>query len=385
MYSRLPTKPPQVGGTGMLSEFLITNREEILRRTRARVATRAAPQPTDAELAVGIPHFLDELITTLGSGTDRSVEMNRDATLHGERSQELGFSVAQVVHDYGDLCQSITQLAMETRAPIGTEEFKTFNGCLDDAIAQAVSEHVRARERLISSEETERLGFLAHEMRNLLQTASLSFEVLKTGAVGVGGSTGAVLGRSLAGLRTLLDRTLAQIRLDANTHDNERIEIRSFLEETEAAGVIAAKDCDMSLSVERGEAGVAVEADRQLLGSAVSNLLQNAFKFTREKGHVRVRTIATADRVVIEIEDECGGLQPTQIEQMFLGLHRGRGPNAGMGLGLQISKRAIEAMRGTLGARSQAYDGCVFTIDLPRLRDGSKIEQRPRETVGAAR
>jgi signal transduction histidine kinase len=368
----------------MLHEFLTTNRQEILRRSRARVATRTVPQPTHEELALGIPLFLDDLITTLDSGTDRSVEMNRDATLHGHRSQELGLTVAQVVHDYGDLCQVVTQLAMEMRVPINTDEFKTLNRCLDDAIAQAVTEHARVRERSISEGENERLGFLAHELRNLLQTASLSYEVLKSGTVGIGGSTGAVLGRSLAGLRTLLDRTMAQIRLDANIYEREPIDIQSFLEETEAAGGIAAKDRGMSLSVERGAAGVAIEADRQLLGSAVSNLLQNAFKFTHEKGHVRVRTNATATRVVIEVEDQCGGLQPKQVEQLFLGPHTSRGPNTGMGLGLSISKRAVEAMNGTLQARTQANIGCVFTIDLPRLRDGAKVEPRKPPTVEAS-
>ncbi|HEV8113202.1 MAG TPA: HAMP domain-containing sensor histidine kinase [Planctomycetota bacterium] len=348
------------------------------------MAKRTAPQATQEELAVGIPQFLDDLIRTLDGGNDRSIEMNRDATLHGERSQKLGFSVAQLVHDYGDLCQVVTQLAMERRAPIDTEEFKTLNRCLDDAIAQAVTEHARVRERSISEGETERLGFLAHELRNLLQTASLSFEVLKLGTVGVGGSTGAVLARSLAGLRTLLDRTMAQIRLDANIRHCERVEIRSFLDETEAAGMIAAKDRGISLWVERAPDGVAVEADRQLLGSAVSNLLQNAFKFTREKGHVRVRALVSATRVVIEIEDQCGGLQPKQIEELFRGPHTNRRPNSGMGLGLSISKRAIEAMGGTLGARTQAEVGCVFTIDLPRLSDGAAFEHRPEPAVQAS-
>jgi signal transduction histidine kinase len=136
--------------------------------------------------------------------------------------------------------------------------------------------------------------------------------------------------------------------------------------------------------VERGAAGVAVEGDRELLGSAVSNLLQNAFKFTHEKGQVRVRTIVAATRVLIEIEDQCGGLLPKQIEQLFLGRHTSRGPSSGMGLGLSISKRAIEAMRGTLSARTQANTGCVFTIDLPRLLDRSSHEHRPEATVPAS-
>lgn len=355
----------------MLHEFLTTNREEILKRSRARVAARAAPKATHEELTIGIPLFLDELVATLGSGANRSVAMDRDATVHGERRQLMGFTIAQVVRDYGDLCQVVTQLAIELRAAIGTEEFKTLNGCLDNAIANAVTEYARVRERSISQDETQRLGFLAHELRNLMQTASLSFDILRTGTVGISGSTGAVLGRSLSNLRTLVDRTVAQVRLDAGIDHRERVEISPFLEEVEVAGSIAANDCGVSLAVERGSAEVAVEADRQLLGSAVSNLLQNALKFTQEGGHVRLSTIATPDRVAIEVEDECGGLRPGQMDELFDGKDRSARENSGLGLGLVISKRAVEAMGGTVRARNRVGVGCVFTIDLPRLRTRS--------------
>jgi signal transduction histidine kinase len=351
----------------MLNEFIITNREEILRRARARVATRTAPQPTREELAVGVPHFLDELGAILSRGRAHSAEMGRNATLHGERRQQMGFTVAQVVLDYGDICQVLTELAIELRAPISTEEFQTLNLCLDDAIAQAVTAYARVRERTIADNEVQRLGFLAHELRDLLNTARLSFEVLKTGSVAIGRSTGAVLDRSLSGLQILVDRTLAQVRLDAGVHHRERVEIPPFLEEMEAPGSIVAKNRGMSLSVERGDAGVVVDADRQLLGSAVSNLLHNGFKFSHKGGHVCLRSSASVDRVVIEVEDQCGGLKPEQIEKMLQDVQQEGRDRSGLGLGLVISKRAIEAVDGTLRVRTNASVGCVFIIDLPRL------------------
>lgn len=352
----------------MLHEFLTTNRDIILDRARARVSKRAAPLPTHEELTLGIPHFLDELIAILTGGGHCSPAIGRDAALHGEVRQQMGFTIAQVVHDYGDLCQVVTQLAIELRAPIGTDEFKTLNGCLDDAIAQAVTEYARVRQRAASEDETQRLGFFAHELRNHLQTASLAFQILKTGTVGVGGSTGEVLGRSLMGLRALVDQTLAQLRLDAGIHHSERIEMSRFLEEVEAAGTIVAKDRGMSLSVERGDTGVFVEADRQLLGSAVSNLLQNAIKFTHDRGHVRLWTSATSDRVRIEVEDQCGGLLPIeQIDELVETIDQSARDKTGLGLGLTISKRAIESMGGVVRARNLPQIGCVFTIELPRV------------------
>ena len=54
-----------------------------------------------------------------------------------------GFNISQVVHDYGDICQAITEVAVEQNVPITTEEFHTLNRCLDTAIAEAVTEHAR--------------------------------------------------------------------------------------------------------------------------------------------------------------------------------------------------------------------------------------------------
>src|SRR5688572_18653339 len=91
-----------------MNNFLKANRTEILARTRARVAKRTAPRPTSDELTHGIPLFFDELVATLVGAEDRMETIARDAAAHGERRQQMGFTVAQVVHDYGDLCQAIT-------------------------------------------------------------------------------------------------------------------------------------------------------------------------------------------------------------------------------------------------------------------------------------
>ena len=104
----------------------------------------------------------------------------------------------------------VTALAIELEAPITTEEFRTLNRCLDTATAEAVSEYERQRDRKIADHGTERLGFMAHELRNVLNSAVMSFEFLKRGSIGVNGSMGAVLGRSLSGLRHIVDRALAE-------------------------------------------------------------------------------------------------------------------------------------------------------------------------------
>lgn len=84
-------------------------------------------------------------------------------------------------------------------APITVHEFRTLNRCLDDAIAGAVTEYgsesCRESAEGEATRRSERLGFFTHELRNLINTATIAFEILETGTVGIGGSTSAVLRR----------------------------------------------------------------------------------------------------------------------------------------------------------------------------------------------
>jgi hypothetical protein len=128
------------------------------------------------------------------------------------------------VHDYGDICQAITELATLQKKQFSMAEFHILNRCLDDAIAGAVTGYSRQREQDTSEEEIERLGSLAHELRNQLSTALLAFQVLRDGTVAIGGNTGAALGRSLLGLRELIDRSLVEVRLASGQYKRTRVE-----------------------------------------------------------------------------------------------------------------------------------------------------------------
>jgi hypothetical protein len=218
----------------MLHEFIASNREEIIRRCRTKVATRSVPTSSDAETLHGVPVFLDQLADALRGHVMSSPDIARSALRHGHELLVQGFTVSQVVHDYGDVCQAITELAVEMKARISTDDFRMLNQCLDDAIAGAVTEFGREQNRSTLDGETargnERAGFLAHEMRNLLNTAILAFEVLKTGNVGVGGSTGTVLHRSLMGARALSGRSLGEVRLIHGVQNQEQFLMSEFIE-----------------------------------------------------------------------------------------------------------------------------------------------------------
>lgn len=351
----------------MLHEFLTTNTPEIIARARAKVAARTVLVPTEAELANGVPLFLSQLIDRLRLATRDSGDIEVSATLHGGELLALGLSVSQVIHGYGDVCQIVTEMADEMDAPISAEEFHTFNRCLDDAIATSVTEYQRQRDKSGDYEGTERLGILAHELRNRLGAAMLAFDLLQEGQVAVRGSTGAVLGRNLRGMRDLINNALAGVRIEAGIGQRHRISVALLVGDAGSEAALGASSGGFGLAVAPVKPDIDVEADEPILAAAIGNLLQNAFKFSRPQGQVQLRASATAERVMIEVEDECGGLPPGGAEALFCPFSQ-RGENrAGLGLGLTISRKGVEAMGGTLAVRDLPGKGCVFTIDLPRL------------------
>jgi signal transduction histidine kinase len=360
----------------MLHEFIAINRAEIVNRCRLKVALRKIPPPTDAEISHGVPVFLDQLGSALRlGGTQVGPEIIKSALKHGRELQALGFSVSQVVHDYGDICQTITELAVEKHAPIGTDDFRMLNRCLDDAIASAVTEygreHVQSTREAEDSRESERLGYFAHESRNLLNTAIVAFDVLSTGKVGISGSTGTVLHRSLTALRDLVGRSLDEVRhAQGIVHNREQFLVSSFIEELASAATLSAHAQGVTLTVLPVEAGVTIEAERQVLAAVVMNLLQNAFKFTRPHTTVTLRVGGSADRVLIEVQDECGGLPVggSEVNELFRPFEQRSANRTGLGLGLAFSRWGAESNDGRIYTRNMPGQGCIFIVDLPRVR-----------------
>jgi signal transduction histidine kinase len=363
----------------MLHEFLNHYRDAIIAKTRDKVRQRPWPLPSASEIEHGVPLFLTQLSDTLQAGTTPFLPnaIGASATRHGRELLAQGFSVSQVVQDYGDICQAVTEIAIEHGVPITTEEFRTLNACLDTAIAQAVTEHARITAESRSTEETERLGQLAHEIKNMLNTALLAFEVVKRGTVGINGSTGAVLGRSLAALRDLVESAMSDTRLAANHQRRERVSVDAFLKDIVIASGLHAEDRGLQFVTEAIDPALGVHVDPQLLASAVTNLLNNAFKYTRAGGRIVLRAHQDRSRLRIEVEDECGGIPDTQ-EDPFQPFGNRRGKDrTGLGLGLSIARRAVRAHGGDIAIRNMPGKGCTFVIDVPLAAAEAAVAETP--------
>ena len=208
--------------------------------------------------------------------------------------------------------------------------------------------------------------FLAHEVRNLLNVAILSFDVLKATGAGVAGDKGQVLRRSLSDLRTLINRSLSDIRTTHGRDAHGALGVGEFINEIEAAATLEAQAKGIRLVVPPVTDDLVVEADRHELGAAVRNLLQNAFKFTKPGTTVDLRVRHSADRVRIEVQDECGGLPGGRSDDLFRPFQQRGQDRSGLGLGLAFSRRVVQASHGTISVRNIQGHGCVFSIDLPR-------------------
>ena len=179
-----------------LEDFIGTYRGELIRRCEVKVASRVSPADTKTETHHGVPLFLDQLCEELRDGESQSNEIGQSAKTHGQDLLLKGFTIEQVVHDYGDVCQSVTDLAVEMGAPISTDDFRTLNRCLDNAIAGAVTE--------FTLKQTANRDKAFAELENLTNAAIVGFEAIRAGNVGVGGHTSAVVARSLKAISALL-------------------------------------------------------------------------------------------------------------------------------------------------------------------------------------
>jgi signal transduction histidine kinase len=373
----------------MLHEFLADNESELIERCRSKAAERPLPAETKQALQHGVPIFLRQLIQTLeieqtpepsrsieisgpsGGGKPVRTEMGETAAIHGRELLDRGFTVDQVVHAYGDVCQAITDLAVERREPFQIDEFRTLNRCLDNAIADAVTEFSYQRDTSMASDNTQalnqRLGALAHELRNLIQTATLAFTAIKLGNVGMGGATGAVMDRTLVALRNLVDVSVSQVRIEAGMPlQNQLFSLADLMVEIKISASLEAALHKCVLIVSSVDTELAVKADRHMLSAAIGNLVQNAFKFTNPGTEVALNAYADADRILIDVSDHCGGLPGNDTETLFLPFTQGGKNRSGLGLGLSIVRRSVTAIDGILRVRNHPGVGCVFTIDLPR-------------------
>ena len=373
----------------MMHDFLANNIDELLKRCVEKVEKRPRRNATPEQLKNGIPMFLEQLTRTLSTEQETGAaagaeisgeaggdalalsEMGLTAAAHGIALLQLGYTVDQVVHDYGDLCQSITDLAIERDAPFSIDEFRTLNRCLDNAIADAVTEFSSQRDAFIahqySADLNERLGFIMHELRNSLNIATLAASALEAGLLPMSGATGTVLKRGHASMAKIIENSLKEVRIKSTPPTaNHTFSLADYIHEAGESAQLDAAAHECSFRILDVDPSLRVEGDRELLLGALTNLLQNAFKFTRPHSEVTLSAYAAGDSVLINVADHCGGLQAGDAETMFSPFTQLGANKLGLGLGLSIARQSVISANGTISVKNRPGVGCVFTIALPK-------------------
>ncbi|MEO8554868.1 MAG: sensor histidine kinase [Kofleriaceae bacterium] len=355
-----------------LHELISLRRDEVLLRWRALAQGTVAPEAMPApELIDHLPEFLDEIIEALRADAGLSSETDtadrgKTAEGHGIQRLQLGFSLDSVVREYGLLRDSIFATAISSDAAPSYREIQVVFDCTIAGIAHAVSEYARQRDAELLRLANEHFAFIAHELRNPLSSATLAFESLNVRGLlpTVGREVGA-LERGLQQTNELIDQTLRAARVASGIElRREWTTLGALFEEVEMGAISEAQARGIEIQVALPD-DVRVHVDVRLIRSAVGNLLRNAVKYTHEATSVALRGSIANERVVIEVEDCCGGLEPGKVEQAFAPFVRFDTKQTGFGLGLAIAKQAVDAHGGTIRVQNLPGKGCVFVLDFP--------------------
>jgi hypothetical protein len=194
----------------VLHELITAQHQQIVLRAREKTAARSLEQSTDLELDQGVSLLLDQIGDILRVSAAGTRMINERAAKQGRDLLRMGFSVSQVVHSYGDVCQAVTELAIEIDTPVATADFRVFSHCLDEAIASALTEYEQQRDAEISRSRAENLGMLVRDLDRPLASALAALRSLKYSSLAPHAGAGALLDRSLLLLQSLIDRAPAE-------------------------------------------------------------------------------------------------------------------------------------------------------------------------------
>ncbi len=161
---------------------------------------------------------------------------------------------------------------------------------------------------------------------------------------------------------------LARLESGRTRFNLEEIDLRALLQE--CAGIVALKidELDLIFETDIPDELPTFEGDRDKLKQVILNLLSNAYKYNRPRGHVRLAARLDKNAVVIEVADTGRGIPEEDLAHLFEKFFRVPGTEKiadGTGLGLSISKRIVDAHGGRIEVHSQIGQGTTFRVYLP--------------------
>jgi signal transduction histidine kinase len=188
-----------------------------------------------------------------------------------------------------------------------------------------------------------------------------------------------VVAKQSTHLKNMIDQILIYSRLEAGKQPIrvEELNLTKVLGDLKDTFEFLCRQKGLELLWDIHRESIAVRSDATRLKEVISNLLQNAVKYT-DKGSVTVRTgKLPTNSIMIEVEDSGMGISEahlTSIFEPFMQVHKTSSENSrgGIGLGLSIVKKHLEQIGGTISVKSELGKGSTFRIVLPRNYDKQK-------------
>lgn len=360
-----------------LSDLILRRRAEIEERWLQTVLKDVSGLEiplTDLRNAIG--DYIAKLAEGLRNGGPRELaERGKHAWAdlvreHAITRVRLGFDISQLVHEFIVLRRTLSDVARE-EGLLGGPESQILAELIEAGIGESVSAYVDSRDFSARQAEARHLGFITHELRNPLATATLAAAQIRSLAAESSRLTRAVnlLDRAHDNIRMLIDRVLNAERLEAG-------EVIPVTKETELGALL-----DPMLETLRETANtraivlladydptIRLNVDPMLTSSAIGNLLENAIKYSGP-GEVRLEVEERPSEISVHVIDNCDGISAEELRVIFEPFRRGKHGGKGAGLGLAIARRAVEAQGGTIHAESKGGRGCRFSIVLPKARN----------------
>jgi signal transduction histidine kinase len=220
------------------------------------------------------------------------------------------------------------------------------------------------KERLASLGEL--AGAMAHEIRNPLNAISIAIQRWsRNSSDPAAAETYPIVREEIARLDHLVEEVLRMVRPE-EVHFSP-VDTGALL--AEAAALFAADAESRRIEIETvADSAPVVPADRGKLYQVLVNLVSNALQVLPEGGRIRLAAVADGSDALIRVEDNGPGIHPGDLDRIFDVFYTTR--EKGIGMGLTISRRIVEAHGGTLTANTGTGGGAVFTVRLPLARKG---------------
>jgi signal transduction histidine kinase len=355
-----------------LSKLISQRKDQIIGRWSEKVMDRLGLETTQRpQLINALPDFLDELAEHIDLPPDSWVH-SEGAASHGRHRVEMGLDIGGLAEEFSMVTESILEEASEQRVAVSPDETAALARLVGRGTAESVRAYASLRDRQLAEEAARHFSFIAHELRTPLHTARLVVHLLANDA----GDRLRLIERLQQAhdqLVDLVDNSLMEARLQG-----ER-KIQLTPQRTHALIREAIANCSM-LAVRRNIEVVLegddleIMADRKVMVSALTNLLVNGVKFSHEGSGVTIRSRSAEDRVLIEIDDGCGGLPDDLPARLFQPFVQASSDRSGFGLGLVIVKQAVEAHAGAVRVINLPPNGCRLVVELQAARREQDVE-----------